>query len=85
MILSALTAIASPCYRRAVKVALDRDSLHIICRRTKVGVIERVLCRRHRASLLGDYSGVSVPRLVQVHVSEPRLSRVELQVAHKSM
>src|SRR4051794_25115452 len=61
-------------------VPLNGDALHIHLGRRRVLMIQRLLRLDKTPRLLGHYTGVGVPRLVEVDVSEPGLPGVSLQV-----
>jgi hypothetical protein len=61
-------------------VTLDRYALHVHARGRGVTMPQGVLSVRDRTGLLGYDSREAVAGLVQMHVADPRLARVPLQV-----
>ena len=78
-------SLAPPRDSRAVQIALNADALHIHGRRTQVGVVKRVLRRRHRAGLFRDDAPEGVPRLMEMNMLYSGFPRIKFQIADKSM
>src|SRR5947209_2278811 len=69
----------------AVQITFNSDPLYVHGSRTQISVVERVLSRRHRASLFCHYTPEGMPGLVQVNVVNPYLPRIELQVTREGV
>src|SRR5947209_18685812 len=64
----------------AVLVTLDGDAPDVDPSRRQILMSQRVLRLDDAARLFGDYPREGVARLVDVHLPQPRLARVPLQV-----
>jgi len=51
-----------------MQIAFHSDALHVHGRRAQVGVVERVLRRRHRTCFFRDDAPEGMPRLMEMNV-----------------